>query len=121
MPGEAGELLGAEAVRADLPTPPQMDEPPLSTLPPLPEDPKDFAQWARSLAELSEQRGRQEGRTEGKTDTLRENILLVLRARGVAVPPELEQAIRTCSDAATLAAWLERAAIVVRADQVLTG
>ncbi|MFO0579772.1 MAG: HEPN domain-containing protein [Polyangia bacterium] len=121
-------FCGAEAVRADLPVPPQMDEQPLSTLPPLPEDPKDFAQWAKNLAELSEQRaqaerqqGEQRGRAEGKTDTLRENILLVLRARGVAVPPELEQSIRACSDAATLAAWLERAAIVGRADQVLTG
>ena len=109
----------------DFPSPPQFQEPLLSNLPPPPEDPKDFAQWAQNLAELSEQRAqteRQEGRTEGKAEGVREGLrdgeilgvanalLMILRARGVAIPSEVEERIRTCTDPKLLACWIQRAA-----------
>ena len=104
-------------MRKDLPSPPQFQEPLLSNLPPHPEDPKDFAQWAQNLAELSEQRAqteRQEGRTEGKAEGVREGVanalLMILRARGVAIPSEVEARIRTCTDPELLACWIQRAA-----------
>ncbi|MFO0579213.1 MAG: HEPN domain-containing protein [Polyangia bacterium] len=120
-----GSFCGADRVRADLPTPPQLSEPPLSNLPPPPEDPRDFAQWAQSLAELSEQRGRVEGKTEG----LREGellgeakaLLLVLRSRGLHVPAALEQRILACGDPAVLAAWLQRAVVITSAEDLLAG
>ncbi|MFO0576141.1 MAG: HEPN domain-containing protein [Polyangia bacterium] len=128
-------FCGAEAVRTDLPVPPQMEEPPLSTLPPLPEDPKDFAQWARNLAELAEQRAqaeRQQGKAEGIREgeaigraagTLQaqaESVLMVLRTRGFVVLPELEQRIRTCADPELLARWLQRAVTAPSAAEALT-
>ncbi|MFO0572677.1 MAG: HEPN domain-containing protein [Polyangia bacterium] len=117
-------FCGTEAVRADLPAPPQMEEPPLSTLPPLPEDPKDFARWARSLAELAEQRAqveRQQGKAEGTRQAQAEAVLVVLRARGLTVPPELEQRIRACADPERLARWLQRAATAPSAAEALAG
>jgi hypothetical protein len=133
-------FCGAEAVRNDLPVPPQMEEPPLSTLPPLPEDPKDFAQWAKNLAELSEQRaqaerqqgeqrgraegeviGEQRGRAAGTQQAQAEAVLLVLRTRGFVVPPELEQRIRACADLEVLARWLQRAVTAPSAAEALTG
>jgi hypothetical protein len=125
-------FVGADAVRTDLPVPPQMEEPPLSTLPPLPEDPKDFAQWAKNLAELSEQRaqaerqqGEQRGRAEGMRDGAQqaqaEAVLLVLRTRGFVVPPELERRIRACADPEVLAQWLQRAVTAPSVAEALTG
>ena len=118
-------FVGADAVRTDLPVPPQMEEPPLSTLPLLPEDPKDFAQWAKNLAELSEQRGevrgRQQGEVIGAQQAQAEAVLLVLRTRGFIVPPELEQRIRSCADPEVLAQWLQRAVTAPSVAEALTG
>jgi HEPN domain-containing protein len=128
-------FCGADAMRKDLPSPPQFQEPLLSNLPPHPEDPKDFAQWAQNLAELSEQRAqteRQEGRTEGKAEGVREGVanalLMILRARGVAIPSEVEERIRTCTDPELLACWIQRAAtgnhveeIIADSDAVASG
>ncbi|MFO0578470.1 MAG: HEPN domain-containing protein [Polyangia bacterium] len=142
-------FCGPEAVQADLPVPPQMAEPLLATLPPPPEDPKDFAQWASNLAELSEQRGRAEGETvgeqrgeargrqlgreegraegeqRGRADGERrgkaEAVLLVLQARGLEVPLELERRILDCDDPAVLAAWLQRAVTATSAAEALAG
>jgi hypothetical protein len=116
-------FVGADAVRTDLPVPPQMEEPPLSTLPPLPEDPKDFAQWAKNLAELSEQRAQAE-RQRGEQrlqQAQAEAVLLVLRTRGMPVSPELEQRIRGCADLDLLALWLQRAVTAPSAAEALTG
>ena len=85
----------------DFPSPPQFQEPLLSNLPPPPEDPKDFAQWAQNLAELSEQKGELRGEANA--------LLMILRARGVAIPSEVEARIRTCTDPELLACWIQRA------------
>ena len=77
-------FCGADAMRKDLPSPPQFQEPLLSNLPPHPEDPKDFAQWAQNLAELSDQRAqteRQEGVREGEARVCKTERSLV-RQRG---------------------------------------
>jgi hypothetical protein len=49
-------FCGADAMRKDLPTVPQMGEAVLANLSPPPTDPQEFGQWAQNLAELSEQR-----------------------------------------------------------------
>jgi len=110
-------FCGAEAVNPNLPLPPQMQEPLLQNLPPLPSDPREFEQWAQSLADLSAQRGREEGRQEGKAAA----ILEVLRTRGVDVPPEIAQRIASCADPAELAAWLTRAVTAKSAKEVVGG
>jgi flagellar biosynthesis/type III secretory pathway protein FliH len=84
--------------------------------------------------ELSEQRAREErregeakGRREGRQEGLQEGeakgtaaaILLVLKTRGVAVPPEIEQRIAACTDPAVLSRWLERAVTAESAADVL--
>lgn len=55
-----------------------------------------FAQWAQGLVELSEQRAREErnqGLREGEAKGRAAAILLVLKTRGVTVPPDIEQRI----------------------------
>jgi predicted transposase YdaD len=102
--------------------PPRMNEAPLAEFPPLPEDPKDFAQWAQSLAELSEQRGEARGTQKGRKEGLQEgraaDVLMVLRTRGVPVPPEVERRIASCTDAELLSSWLQRAITATAADEI---
>ena len=129
-------FCGADAMRKDLPTVPQMGEAVLANLSPPPTDPQEFGQWAQNLAELSEQRvqaervqgeirgraeGFQAGDAHGEARGRASALLLVLRSRGVEVPEELEQRIMTCSDPALLAAWLQRVATVATAAELLAG
>jgi predicted nucleotidyltransferase/HEPN domain-containing protein len=131
-------FCGAEAVSPNLPVPPKLGEALLSNLPPPPSEAKDFAHWAQGLVELSEQRareersqglregrqegeakGRREGRQEGRREGQAEAILVVLKTRGVAVPPEIEQRIAACTDPALLSGWLERAVTAESAAEVV--
>jgi predicted nucleotidyltransferase/HEPN domain-containing protein len=131
-------FCGAEAVSPNLPVPPKLGEALLSSLPPPPSEAKDFGHWAQGLVELSEQRareerreGRQEGEAKGRQEGLQEgeakgevkgraaDILLVLKTRGVAVPPEIEQRIAACADPAVLSRWLTRAVTAESAAEVL--
>ena len=133
-------FCGADAMRKDLPTVPQMGEAVLANLSPPPTDPQEFGQWAQNLAELSEQRGevrgRAEGLVQGKTEgfqagdahgeargraVVAETLLHVLRSRGVEVSAELEHRIMACSDPALLAVWLQRVATVASAAELLGG
>jgi hypothetical protein len=69
------------------------------------------------LSELAEQRAElrwQEGRTEGLRDGKVDALLTIMRARGVAIPAELEQQIRGCVDGELLAKWLVRAATATK-------
>ena len=113
-------FCGAEAVSRNLPMPPKLGEALLSNLPPPPSEAKDLEQWAQGLVELSEQRAREErnqglregeakGRVAGRQEGTAAAILLVLKTRGVAVPPDIEQRIAACTDPAVLSRWLERA------------
>lgn len=121
-------FCGREAMSKDLPSPPQFQEPLLSNLPPPPEDPQDFAQWAQNLAELSEQKGEERGVRKGELRGEVNALLMILRARGVAIPIEVEERIRTCTDPVLLASWIQRAAtgnhaaeIIQDGDSVATG
>jgi hypothetical protein len=129
-------FCGADAMRKDLPTVPQMGEAVLANLSPPPTDPQEFGQWAQNLAELSEQRSEvrwQQGLVQGKTEGFQAGdahgeargrasaLLLVLRSRGVEVSAELEERIMACSDPALLAAWLQRVATVGSAAELLAG
>ena len=49
-----------------------------------------------------------QGKVEGKADS----VLVLLRARGLHVPADVLQRIKTCADAETLDRWLVRAATV---------
>jgi predicted nucleotidyltransferase/HEPN domain-containing protein len=113
-------FCGADKVRANLPVPPRMTEPVLTLgpLPPLPDDPKDFARWATDTAELSEQRARVE-RAQGRSEGQAEALLVILRARGLEVPADLEQQIRSCADPQRLGRWLQRAATGTSAAEIL--
>jgi predicted nucleotidyltransferase/HEPN domain-containing protein len=117
---------GGEAVRRDLPVPPQLEEALLSNLPAPPADPAGFTAWAQGLVELSEQRAREErregvreGEAKGEAKGVREGILMVLTTRGIPVPAEVEQQIAGCSDPALLSLWLKRAVTASRAEEVV--
>jgi hypothetical protein len=124
-------FCGADAMRKDLPTVPQMGEAVLANLSPPPTDPQEFGQWAQNLAELSEQRvqaERQQGELRGEARgeakgraVVAETLLHVLRSRGVEVSVELQEQIMACSDPALLAAWLQRVATVASAAELLAG
>jgi hypothetical protein len=71
---------------------------------------------------LSEQRAREEGNqreAKGRAGRAAEDILLVLKTRGIAVPPEIEQRIATCTDPAMLSRWLTRAVTAQSAAEVV--
>jgi len=51
----------------------------------------------------------------------REALAVLLGARGVALSAEHAARIEACDDAATLDAWVARAAIAQRADDVFGG
>lgn len=76
----------------------------------LPEPP-EFLKRARS-------KGREEGREEGRLQGRGEDVLAVLAARGVPVPPEVRDRILACRDADLLSAWLVRAVRVDRAEAI---
>ena len=110
----------------NLPVPPKLGEALLANLPPPPSEAKDFEQWAQGLMELSAQRAREErnqglreGRQEGRQEGTAAAILLVLKTRGVAVPPEIEQRIAACTDPAVLSRWLERAVTAQSAAEIV--
>ena len=52
---------------------------------------------------------RTEGRAEGRTETRADDVLTVLRVRGIAVPDEVRRQIQAERDLARLERWLERA------------
>ena len=73
---------------------------------------------AKGYRDLDEVRS--EGQDIGRLDGLRSAVLTVLETRGLAVSDELRAAVTGCGDAAILDRWLQQAATVERAEQVLT-
>ncbi len=55
--------------------------------------------------------GRAEGFTEGRTQEAARAVLMVLRARGVAVPDAVRERILAQKDPERLERWLEKAAV----------
>lgn len=63
--------------------------------------------------------GRTEGRAEGRTETRADDVLTVLRVRGIAVPDEARRQIQAERDLARLARWLERAIVASSIAEVI--
>jgi len=62
---------------------------------------------------------RTEGRTEGRTETRADDVLTVLRVRGLAVPDAARRQIQAERDLARLERWLERAIVASSVAEVL--
>jgi hypothetical protein len=63
--------------------------------------------------------GRAEGRTEGRTEEAARALLMVLRARGVAVPDAQRERILAQKDPERLERWLVKAAVASSVAEVL--
>jgi hypothetical protein len=50
-----------------------------------------------------------QGRAEGRTEEAARNLLIVLRARGIAVPDDIRERILAQKDPERLERWLEKA------------
>ncbi|MDP3220897.1 MAG: hypothetical protein Q8S73_42825, partial [Deltaproteobacteria bacterium] len=68
----------------------------------------------RDLREEFERRGKLEGKLEGEASAL----LRVLARRGITIDDGTRARVLACSDAATLDAWLDRAATAADAAEV---
>jgi hypothetical protein len=62
-----------------------------------------------------------QGRAEGEAKGRARAILDVLRVRGIDVPADTRERILSCTDAALLDAWLERAVTAKSASDVVGG
>jgi hypothetical protein len=92
---------------------------PASTLREI-EDEMDL-QTAPLLSKWSKQRiaqGRAEGRQEGRQEGRRKALHLVLEARGLALSAAQGERIDRCTSSKQLDAWLRRAAIVEKIEQL---
>lgn len=65
------------------------------------------------------ERGREEGREQGRTQERAESVLRILAARGVQVGDAARQKILTCTDAALLSCWFDRALTATTLSDVL--
>jgi hypothetical protein len=65
----------------------------------------DMSFWSSPVSEELREEGRTRGRAEGQARSL----LKVLRARGIDVPDDVRARIESCTDTATLDAWLDGA------------
>ena len=59
-----------------------------------------------------------EGKEEGKAEEAGKAVLLVLEARGIAVPEEVRARISGCDDVSLLETWVRRAATVDSIDEL---
>ncbi|WP_328358735.1 hypothetical protein OG800_21230 [Streptomyces sp. NBC_00445] len=59
-----------------------------------------------------------EGKAEGRAEGEAKAILIVLDARGIAVPDSVRERITTCTDPDRVDAWLERSRTVERAEDL---
>lgn len=73
---------------------------------------------AESLIMRGKAQGKAEGVAAGKAEGKADDILLVLRTRGLAVPEEVRARVLACSDLDTLSTWLERAVTAASIDAV---
>ncbi|TDD91431.1 hypothetical protein E1293_02275 [Actinomadura darangshiensis] len=60
-----------------------------------------------------------EGKAEGKAEGEARSVLLVLDARGISVPNDVRERICECSDTDQLERWLQRAATITSAEELL--
>ena len=67
----------------------------------------------------SAQKLRAQGRAEGRVEGRAEDVLMILRHRGVAVTEAAADRIRGCADESQLATWLRRSLDVSSVDELL--
>lgn len=72
-------------------------------------------QWQSDFAKSHIAKGREEGRAEGEARML----LLVLEARGIAVPNDIRERVTSCTDTDQLERWAKRAAVIDKAEDLL--
>ncbi|MET8030884.1 hypothetical protein [Streptomyces avermitilis] len=72
--------------------------------------------WRELMAVITNFPGRgtfiEETYLEGKTDGKAEDVLRVLKTRGIPVPDEVRQRVSGCADPDTLDRWLDQAVTV---------
>jgi hypothetical protein len=59
-----------------------------------------------------------QGKAEGEAEGEAKGVLVVLRARGLVVSPEVEDRVKRCTDIAQLDEWLRRAVVVTSAEEI---
>src|SRR5262249_8704273 len=65
------------------------------------------------------EQGRAAGVAQGETRGEANAVLRVLVARGIVVSEEVRERILSCTDLAQLDAWLDRAVVATRAEELL--
>jgi len=65
--------------------------------------------------------GRAEARTEGRIETRAEDVLTVLRVRGIAVPDAVRDRILAQKDQEQLKRWLEKAVVATSIGEMIDG
>jgi predicted transposase/invertase (TIGR01784 family) len=65
-----------------------------------------------------EAKGKAEGEAKGKAEGEAKGVLVVLRARGLVVSPDVEDRVKRCTDLAQLDEWLRRAVVVASAEEI---
>ncbi|HVR96833.1 MAG TPA: hypothetical protein VMW27_09475 [Thermoanaerobaculia bacterium] len=75
--------------------------------------------FAKKYVAQGRAEGRAEGRTEGRTEEAARAVLMVLQARGVAVPDAVRERILAQKDPERLEHWLEKAAVASLVAEVL--
>ncbi|GAA0563574.1 hypothetical protein [Actinomadura livida] len=72
-------------------------------------------EWQSEFAKTHRGEGRAEGRAEGEAKA----VLLVLGARGITVPNEIRERVTNCTDIDQLERWVQRAAVIDKAEDLL--
>jgi len=62
---------------------------------------------------------RAEGRTEGRTEACADDVLTVLRARGIIVSDAARERILTQKDLQQMKSWLEKASVATSIGEVI--
>ena len=75
-------------------------------------------EFKSDFAKKHQAKGREEGLAEGRRARIAD-LIAVLEARGLAVSPEEQHTIATCTDDAVLTRWIRRAATAASVQEVL--
>jgi hypothetical protein len=76
-------------------------------------------QWQSEFALTHIAQGRAEGEAKGRAEGEAKAVLLVLNARGIPVPADIRARITGCTDIDQLEHWVQRAAVIDNAEQLL--
>jgi hypothetical protein len=76
-------------------------------------------EWKSDFAKAHRAEGREEGREEGRVQGEATMLLLMLEARGIAVPDEVRERVTNCTDTDQLERWAKRAAVIDNAEDLL--